>query len=227
MAGLWFSLPRSTHAQIVASMGPDGTVVYINGDSPRHRHRSTISSPSRASSSRSGKRGNNDEATSESAAVSDQGLDQIVRQAAERNDLDPALVKAVISTESGWNPYAVSPKGAMGLMQLIPTTAERFGVGDPYDPAENVEGGTAYLKQLLERYHGNLKNALAAYNAGPRAVDESGGVPWYPETQRYVQKVTHAYFRSDPGHDPTLSGFRRLPVRREVEPDGQVVFTNE
>lgn len=226
MAGIWLSLPASTHAQIVASVGADGKVVYVNGDSPRNRHGSTISSPSAASSSRSSGRGN-DEATSGSSGVSDQRLDQIVREAAERHDLDPALVKAVISTESGWNPYAVSPKGAMGLMQLIPATAERFGVGNPYDPAQNVEGGTAYLKELLDRYHGNLRKSLAAYNAGPGAVDASGGVPWYPETRRYVRKVTNAYFRSDSGHDPTLSGFRRAPVRRVVEPDGQVVFTNE
>jgi len=227
MAGIWLSLPVSTHAQeIVASVGPNGKVVYVNGDSPRRRHGSTISSPSAARSGRSLGRGN-DKATSRTSAVSDQRLDQIVREAAERHDLDPALVRAVISTESNWNPYAVSPKGAMGLMQLVPATAERFGVGNPYDPAQNVEGGTAYLKELLDRYHGNLRESLAAYNAGPGAVDASGGVPWYPETRRYVRKVTNAYFRSDSGHDPTPSGFRREPVRKVVEPGGQVVFTNE
>jgi Transglycosylase SLT domain len=226
MAGIWFSLPASTHAQIVASVGADGKTVYVNGDSPKDRHRSTISSPSAAFSGRSAG-SQSGEATSGSLTVSDPELDKIVREAAERHDLDPALVKAVISTESSWNPYAVSPKGAMGLMQLVPATAERFGVGNPYDPAQNVEGGTAYLKSLLDRYHGDLKKSLAAYNAGPGAVDESGGVPWYPETRRYVQKVTNAYFRSDADHGSTLSGFRRPPVRREVEPDGQVVFTNE
>ena len=231
LAGIWFTLPVSTQAQdIVATIGADGKIVYVNGDSPRGRHRSTISSPSAALSGRSSGSGT-DEATSGSTAVSegtsDPGLDQIVRDAAERHDLDPALVKAVISTESDWNPYAVSPKGAMGLMQLIPATAERFGVGNPYDPAQNVEGGTAYLKELLDRYHGDLSKSLAAYNAGPGAVDASGGVPWYPETRRYVQKVTNAYYRSDSGHQPTLSGFRSAPVRRMVEPDGQVVFTNE
>jgi Transglycosylase SLT domain len=226
MAGLWFSLPHSTRAQIVASVGSDGQTVYVNGDSPGDRHRSTISAPSAALSVRSaGSAGG--EATSGSGAVSDPQLDQIVREAAARHDLDPALVKAVISTESGWNQYAVSPKGAMGLMQLIPSTAERFGVGNPYDPAQNIEGGTAYLKELLDRYHGDLTKSLAAYNAGPGAVDASGGVPWYPETRRYVRKVTNAYFRSDEDHIPTISGHRRAPVRREVEPDGQVVFTNE
>lgn len=226
MAGLWFSLPRMTRAQIVASSGVNGRIVYINGDSPKGRYRSTISAPPAALSARSAGSGS-DQATSGSSAVSDPQLDQIVRQAAERHDLDPALVKAVISTESNWNPYAVSPKGAMGLMQLVPSTAERFGVGDPYDPAQNVEGGTAYLKELLDRYHGDLKKSLAAYNAGPGAVDASGGVPWYPETRRYVRKVTNAYFRSDADHGSAPSGFRKPPVRREVEPDGSVVFTNE
>ncbi len=226
MAGIWFSLPVSTHAQIVTSVGVDGKTIYVNGDSPRDRHRSTISSPSAGLSVRSASPASG-EATSGSLTVSDPKLDRIVREAAERHDLDPALVKAVISTESNWNPYAVSRKGAMGLMQLIPSTAERFGVGDPYDPAQNIEGGTAYLQELLDRYHGDLKKSLAAYNAGPGAVDASGGVPWYPETQRYVRKVTNAYFRSDKDHRSTLTGFRRAPVRREVEPDGQVVFTNE
>lgn len=226
MAGIWFSLPLSTCAQIVAAVSADGRTVYVNGDSPRARRRGTISSPPAGLWARSAGAGN-DEATGGSAVVSDPKLDRIVQEAAERHDLDPALVKAVISTESNWNPYAVSSKGAMGLMQLVPSTAERFGVGNPYDPAQNVEGGTAYLKELLDRYHGDLKKSLAAYNAGPGAVDASGGVPWYPETRRYVRKVTNAYFRSDADHGSTPSGFRKAPVRREVEPDGQVVFTNE
>lgn len=227
MAGIWFSLPHATRAQqIVASVGADGQVVYVNGDFPKARSKSTISRTPAALRVHSAG-GGNDEATSGSSAVSDPQLDQIVREAAERHDLDPALVKAVISTESNWNPYAVSPKGAMGLMQLVPSTAERFGVGNPYDPAQNIEGGTAYLKELLDRYHGDLKKSLAAYNAGPSAVDASGGVPWYPETRRYVRKVTNAYFRFDLDHSAAPSGFRKPPVRREVEPDGSVVFTNE
>ena len=129
-------------------------------------------------------------------------MDRIVREAAERHHVDPALVKAVISTESGWNPQAVSRKGAVGLMQLIPGTAERYGVGNPFDPAQNVEGGTTYLKSLLDRYNGDLPKTLAAYNAGEHAVDLYRGVPGYPETQRYVQKVTQAYFQPGSGRDP-------------------------
>lgn len=154
-------------------------------------------------------------------------LDQMVQDAAERHDLDPELVKAVISTESGWNSRAISDKGAMGLMQLIPSTAQRFGVGNPFDPAQNIEGGTSYLKTLLDRYNGDLSKSLAAYNAGERAVDQSGGIPAYPETQRYVQKVTKAYFRPGSSHTSTQWIPPKPPVRRELEAGGRVVFTNE
>lgn len=154
-------------------------------------------------------------------------IDRIVREAAERHKVDPALVKAVISTESGWNPHAVSPKGAQGLMQLIPDTAERFGVGNPFDPAQNIEAGTTYLKWLLDRYNGDLPKTLAAYNAGEHAVDLYRGVPRYRETQQYVQKVTHAYFQPGSGRNTTLWEPARPPVRREVDSKGRVVFTNE
>ena len=154
-------------------------------------------------------------------------LDLIVQDAAQRHNLDPELVKAVITTESGWNPRAISNKGAVGLMQLIPGTAQRFGVGNSFDPVQNVEGGTTYLKSLLDRYNGDLPKTLAAYNAGERAVDMFGGVPAYRETQRYVQKVTDTYFRPGSGRNPTLWSPPRIAVRREVDPNGRVVFTNE
>jgi soluble lytic murein transglycosylase-like protein len=154
-------------------------------------------------------------------------IDRIVQESAQRHKVDPALVKAVISTESGWNPNAVSRKGAEGLMQLIPETAERFGVGNPLDPAQNVEGGTTYLKWLLDRYNGDLRKTLAAYNAGEGAVDSFGGVPRYRETQQYVQKVTHAYFQPGSGRNTTLWEPPKPPVRREVDSNGRVVFTNE
>jgi soluble lytic murein transglycosylase-like protein len=154
-------------------------------------------------------------------------MDRMVQEAAARHKVDPALVKAVISTESGWNPRAVSRKGAVGLMQLIPETAERYGVGNLFDPAQNVEGGTTYLKWLLDRYNGDLPKTLAAYNAGEHAVDLYRGVPLYPETQRYVQKVTHAYFQPGSGRNPTPWSPPKAPVRREVDSNGRVVFTNE
>jgi Transglycosylase SLT domain len=213
-AGSWLFLATATQAQI-ATVDVNGRVVYVNGDSPASHRGSTINTPTTSSASKT-----------EPLITPPERLERIAREAAERHQVDPALVKAVISTESGWNPHAVSRKGAMGLMQLVPGTAERFGVGNPYDPAQNVEGGTMYLKTLLERYNGDVPKSLAAYNAGEHAVDASGGVPPIPETQKYVRKVTDAYFRPGSDHETPLL-IRKDPVRREVESDGRVVFTNE
>ncbi|MDZ4348783.1 MAG: lytic transglycosylase domain-containing protein [Xanthomonadaceae bacterium] len=112
-----------------------------------------------------------------------------IRAAAVDNQVDEALLRAVIHAESAFNANARSHKGAQGLMQLMPATAERFGVGDPYQPEQNIKGGSAYLAWLLKRYKGDITLAAAAYNAGEGAVDRHGGVPPYEETQRYVERV--------------------------------------
>jgi soluble lytic murein transglycosylase-like protein len=120
-------------------------------------------------------------------------MDAIIERNARTHDLRPELVRAVIQTESAFNPLALSSKGAMGLMQLMPGTAEEYGVKDPYNPEENVRGGTAYLKDLLERYQGSEELALAAYNAGPGAVDRFGQtVPPFQETRDYLARVRRA-----------------------------------
>ena len=117
----------------------------------------------------------------------------LIREHADRNALRADLVRAVIQVESGFNRWARSPKGAMGLMQLMPATARELGVDDPYDPDENIRGGTVYLRQLIDRYEGNEELALAAYNAGSGAVDRHGrAVPPYRETREYVKKVGNA-----------------------------------
>lgn len=226
-AGFWFSQPASSRAQIASSTDENGRTVYVNKDSPKRRSGSTISSPSRESADASDAASRVPLPSNVPSNWKEDRLDRIVREAAERHNVDPALVKAVITTESGWNPQAVSRKGAVGLMQLIPQTAQRFGVDNSFDPAQNVEGGTTYLRSLLDRYNGDLSKSLAAYNAGERAVDLSGGIPDYRETRMYVRKVTDNYFRPGSGRDPNLWTPPRRPVRQEMEANGRVVFTNQ
>jgi soluble lytic murein transglycosylase-like protein len=123
-------------------------------------------------------------------------IEQLVGEAAKREDLQPALLRSVMAQESGFHPCAVSAKGAQGLMQLMPETAAHFGVKDPFDPKENVASGAKLLKSLLERYGGNVEAALSAYNAGPGRVDAAGGgVPQIAETVQYVQRILAALGR--------------------------------
>jgi len=145
---------------------------------------------------------------------------QEIRDAAERHGLPFKLVSAVIRAESGFNPRAVSPKGARGLMQLMPTTAATLGVRNSFDPRQNIEGGVRHLRSLIDRFI-NLPFALAAYNAGEKAVVQYGGIPPYPETQDYVTKVL--YFYGGP-----VEGGSTPPTRiyQTVAPDGTIVYTN-
>lgn len=124
---------------------------------------------------------------------------EAARSEAARKRLDPLLVKAVIQVESGENPAAVSPKGAMGLMQLMPETARAMGVQDPFKPHENVAGGVKYLAAMMDRFGGRLDLALAAYNAGPNAVARYRGIPPYTETRNYVTRVLETYRRLSSG----------------------------
>lgn len=126
-------------------------------------------------------------------SVSRGEIDNLISKYANKNGLDEDFVKAVINQESGFNPNATSHCGAMGLMQLMPTTAQGLGVVDAYNPEQNIEGGTKYLKGLLDRFDNDKSLALAAYNAGPNAVKKYGGIPPYAETQNYVKKVLSKY----------------------------------
>ena len=116
-------------------------------------------------------------------------IDQTADAAARRYDLPAGLVKSVIRHESNFDPRAVSPAGAQGLMQLMPATARELGVNDPFDIRQNIDGGCRYLRRMLDHFDGDVRKALAAYNAGPGTVRRYGGVPPYPETRRYVRKV--------------------------------------
>jgi soluble lytic murein transglycosylase-like protein len=129
-----------------------------------------------------------------------QDINSAIEQAAARHNVDPNLVRAVIKVESNFNPNAVSRKGAMGLMQLMPQTARQLNVANPFDPEQNVDAGVRHLKQLMESYGGDVKLTLAAYNAGAGAVARSAGVPRIRETRNYVKRITQLYYSGfDPG----------------------------
>jgi len=132
-------------------------------------------------------------ASDESVAVD---LSRLILDAARRGGVDPGLVTAVVQIESAFLPEAVSPKGALGLMQLMPATAAELGVTDPFEPDQNLAAGVRHLSSLLSRYDGDVRRALAAYNAGAASVDRHGGIPPYPETRAYVERVLEVYVAS-------------------------------
>jgi soluble lytic murein transglycosylase-like protein len=149
-------------------------------------------------------------------------IDSAIEQAAARHNVDPNLVRAVVKVESNFNPNAVSRKGAMGLMQLMPSTARQLKVKNPFDPEQNVDAGVRQLKQLLESYGGDVKLTLAAYNAGAGAVARSSGVPHYAETQNYVRRITNLYY----GVSDFNSGASHDPVRVQRDARGVLYISN-
>lgn len=160
-------------------------------------------------------------------AVSERGgrhndVHQIIVNKASKYRLDPSLISAVITAESAFDSGAVSRKGAMGLMQLMPGTASDLGVRNPFNPEDNIEGGTRYLKYLIEKFDGDLTKALAAYNAGPRRVENSGRLP--DETTNYIRKV-YSIYKGERRIEPARPKEKTV-IYKVVLDDGKVLFTN-
>jgi soluble lytic murein transglycosylase-like protein len=151
-------------------------------------------------------------------------IDAAIDQAASRHNVDPNLVRALVKVESNFNPNAVSRKGAMGLMQLMPQTARQLNLKNPFDPQQNIDAGVRHLKQLLDNYNGDVRLSLAAYNAGSGAVSRSRGIPRYSETQNYVRRITNLY-------DGNLGsnyffGVSRDPVKVQRDERGVLYISN-
>jgi len=147
---------------------------------------------------------------------------QIIDNKSRKYNLKPSIVKAVIKIESNWDSKAVSKKGAMGLMQLMPATARDMDVRNPFDPEENIEGGTRYLKYLLDKFNGDLTLALAAYNAGPKNIERFGGIPPIPETRQYLESVLSLH-----NNTPTQPRGNKPEVMYKIlYQDGTVLYTN-
>jgi soluble lytic murein transglycosylase-like protein len=151
-------------------------------------------------------------------------IDAAIEQAASKHNVDANLVRSVIKVESNFNPNAVSRKGAMGLMQLMPQTARQLRVRNPFDPEQNVDAGVRHLKQLMENYNGDVKLTLAAYNAGAGAVNRSAGIPHYAETRNYVRRITDLYYNGNGWN--LLSNPLRSPLRVKRDERGVLYISN-
>jgi soluble lytic murein transglycosylase-like protein len=161
-----------------------------------------------------------DKAESATTFVSSEKVNEAIEVAAARHNVDPELVRAVIKVESNFNSRAVSRKGAMGLMQLMPDTARNLNVSHPFDPNENVEAGVRHLRKLLDDFGGDLGRSLAAYNAGEKAVQQHNGIPPYRETQQYVRQITSLYRGGNIGTP------WRAPIRVSRDSEGHLLFSN-
>lgn len=172
---------------IMKTAGYAGSDIYFYIDENGHYHYTNVPSSDRYTPSK--------KPSPSMGSISNNTYDAIIRRAANTHQVDFALVKAVIKAESSFNPNAISRAGAQGLMQIMPANFESFAISNPFDPEENITAGTRYLRYLMDRYNQDLRLALAAYNAGPGAVDRYGDIPPFRETRGYVQRVLSYYDR--------------------------------
>jgi soluble lytic murein transglycosylase-like protein len=219
VAAAWTALPAPAYAQIFAWRDANGHLVL--SDKPKDPAATSYAlvtpTPTLTPVATIGEYRTTRPAVSRRAEL----YDGVIEQESAANAVDPNLVRAVIQAESAFNPWARSHKGAMGLMQLMPATAREYGVLDPYNPLENIRAGVAYLKKLLVRFSDNVELALAAYNAGPAAVERYGSkVPPYRETRNYVAKIRNAT-----GNTAGTTGTGRAQIYRTIEiVDGRPVI---
>ncbi len=220
--------PAPAHAQIRKLVEENGRIVFVNADdnNPARKGSTANSNSALSAAARADRADTGGDSDVRYRPLSRAEIDKYVEELARKHNVDPELIRAVIAAESGYDPSATSRKGAQGLMQLMPGTAQQLGVRDAYNAKQNLEAGVRYLRALLDKYNGDLDKALAAYNAGEGAVERAGGVPNIRETQNYVRRITDRYYHSDSSGRQSWIPAPRT-IRREVDADGKVVFTNE
>jgi soluble lytic murein transglycosylase-like protein len=231
-------VPQPAHAKALTSSTPQSSsrysgLVYWSNKEHRWKPVPSVSSSTMRAARQAAQEVNNlvaepgsrhalstsqpvDPASPVTETMTPESVDKAIEAAAERHGVDPNLVRAVVKVESNFNPHAVSSKGAMGLMQLMPSTAKSLSVGNAFDPNQNVDAGVRHLKSLLDNYNGNVELSLAAYNAGQGAVSRNKGIPPYRETREYVKKITDLYWKSS--YKPRIS--------ESVDEEGHRVFSN-
>jgi len=213
----FLALPRRAHSAqldlIEARQTANGRTVYMNAEPAM-----VVAKDSASAGSRTG------HAASEQRPGSAE-IDLAIREAAARHGVDANLVRAVVKVESNYNPRAVSSKGAMGLMQLMPATARRMNVANPFDLRQNLEGGVRHLKDLLANYNGDVRLSLAAYNAGATAVARANGIPGIAETQSYIRQITDLY-RSHSAAD-SVGWLQASSIHVSRDGKGALTFTND
>ncbi len=176
LGGFWSDV-RCTQAEILRYQGYDGRIYFTNLPLPPTSTPNVVTRPTLTAT----------------RLVTQAPIVPLIHRLSQQYSIDPRLVQAIITVESNFDPYAVSRAGAQGLMQLMPDTAARYRIEDPFDPQANIEGGLRYLRDLFRMFPGDLRHVLAAYNAGEGTVQQYGGIPPYPETQRYVARVLALY----------------------------------